>query len=84
MNIELSPVVTSWIEQNLAAGRYVNHDDAIRRLLENGIEREEEHQQALMEVEEKIQEGIDALANGDFVTEEELLAEIEELEESWT
>jgi putative addiction module CopG family antidote len=84
MNIELSPAVTSWIEQNLAAGKYRSHDDAIRRLLETGIEREEKHQQALMEVEEKIQAGIDALANGDFVTEEELLAEIEKLERSWS
>ena len=83
MNIELPPAVTSWIEQNLAAGRYLSHDQAIRRLLENGIEREEEHQQALADVEGKIQEGIKALANGDFVTEEELLAEIEKLEESW-
>jgi putative addiction module CopG family antidote len=83
MDIEISPEVTSWIEQNLAAGRYRNHDDAIRRLLENGIEHEEEHQQALAEVDAKTQQGIDELDAGLGISQEDFEAHLALREAQW-
>jgi Arc/MetJ-type ribon-helix-helix transcriptional regulator len=76
MNIEISPAASSWIEQQLAAGFYKNHEDALQRIIESGIESEQDHRQAIAEVDAMLQQGIDELDAGLGISQEDFEAEM--------
>ena len=82
MGISISEENQEQINRKVESGKYRSPDDVIAKALEPLNEHDEELAQELVEVRAKVQEGIDQLAQGEFVectdeTLDDLLLETE-------
>jgi antitoxin ParD1/3/4 len=78
MNISLTKEMEKYVEEKVASGTYATASEVVRhglRLLQDADLVREAHRE---EIRKKIAEGLEQLERGEYVTPEELLAELRE------
>ena len=79
MNISITPELEAFVQAKVESGMYQSTSELIRDALRLLAERDEWHKKRIEAMDQFIQVGLDEAARGEFVTPEELEADLDQL-----
>jgi len=79
MNVSITPELEEFVQAKVKSGMYQSASELFREALRLLAERDELHRRRIEAMDAFIQVGLDEAERGEFVTPEELEADIEQL-----